>query len=113
VVAPPPQTTPQAPPPQVRPVAPPVSRELSEVRDQYNELAIRASAARSSLDSMAQQIQRQGVGMRRDIIEAQTRLDYQMKEAMDSIRSGDVAGAREHLQFAHGNLDVIDKFLGH
>ena len=44
---------------------------------------------------MTQQIQSQGLGLRRDIIEAQTRLDYQMKEAMDSIRAGDANGARE------------------
>jgi hypothetical protein len=90
-----------------------VNRELNELREQYNELSIRSNASHASLDSMAQQIQGQGLGLRRDIVEARTRLDYQMKEAMDSIRAGDVNGAREHLQFAHGNLDVIDKFLGH
>jgi hypothetical protein len=104
------QTTQPAPVP--APV-PAVNRELGEVREQYNELAIQSSASRASLDSMAQQIQRQGLGLRRDIVEAQTRLDYQMKEAMDSIRAGDVPGAREHLRFAHGNLEVINKFLGH
>jgi serine/threonine-protein kinase len=105
---------PQAPPPAaVPPPIPAVNRELNEVREQYNELSIRSNASHASLDSMAQQIQSQGLGLRRDIVEARTRLDYQMKEAMDSIRAGDVNGAREHLQFAHGNLDVIDKFLGH
>lgn len=122
--APLPQTTAQADPQVARPVqaprpapipaaAPVVNRELNEVREQYNDLSVRSSAAHAGLDSMAQQIQRQGLGLRRDIVEAQTRLDYQMKEAMDSIRAGDVTGAREHLQYAHGNLDVIDKFLGH
>ncbi len=110
-VARPPQQVP--PPAAVPPAAPAVNRELNEVREQYNELSIRSNASHASLDSMAQQIQSQGLGLRRDIVEARTRLDYQMKEAMDSIRAGDVNGAREHLQFAHGNLDVIDKFLGH
>jgi serine/threonine-protein kinase len=118
--APPPTTQQTAPPaaaiPQTPPavVAPPVNRELNEAREQYNELSVRASASKASLDSIAQQMRSQGgLGLRRDIIEAQTRLDYQMKEAMDSIRSGDVNAAREHLQFASGNLQVIDKFLGH
>jgi eukaryotic-like serine/threonine-protein kinase len=111
----PPVTTTQAPPPvATQAVAPPVNRELNEAREQYNELSVRASASKTSLDSIAQQMRSQGgLGLRRDIIEAQTRLDYQMKEAMDSIRSGDANGAREHLQFASGNLQVIDKFLGH
>lgn len=115
-----PSTTQQTAPPAATPpatptvVAPPVSRELNEAREQYNELSVRASASKTSLDSIAQQMKAQGgLGLRRDIIEAQTRLDYQMKEAMDSIRAGDVNGAREHLQFASGNLQVIDKFLGH
>ncbi len=115
-----PPTTQQTAPPAVTPpatpavVAPAVSRELNEAREQYNELSVRASASKTSLDSIAQQMKAQGgLGLRRDIIEAQTRLDYQMKEAMDSIRSGDVNAAREHLQFASGNLQVIDKFLGH
>ena len=113
-VSPPVAHPPQAPPPAAVPPAPPaVNRDLAELREQYNELSIRSSAAHTGLDSMNQQIQRQGLGLRRDIVEAQTRLDYQLKEAMDSIRAGDVNGAREHLQFAHGNLDVIDKFLGH
>jgi serine/threonine-protein kinase len=113
--APPATTTQPAPPPvATQAVAPPVSRELNEAREQYNELSVRASASKTSLDSIAQQMRNQGgLGLRRDIVEAQTRLDYQMKEAMDSIRSGDINGAREHLQFASGNLQVIDKFLGH
>jgi hypothetical protein len=89
-----------------------VNRGLNEAREQYNELSIRSSAAHASLDSMTQQIQSQGHGLRSDIVEARTRLDYQMKEAMDSIRAGDVAAAREHLQYAQGNLDTIFKFLG-
>jgi outer membrane receptor protein involved in Fe transport len=112
--APPAATTQQAPPPAATQAVAPVNRELNEVREQYNELSVRASASKTSLDSIAQQMRNQGgLGLRRDIVEAQTRLDYQMKEAMDSIRSGDLNGAREHLQFASGNLQVIDKFLGH
>jgi hypothetical protein len=112
--APPVTTTQASPPVATQAVAPPVNRELNEVREQYNELSVRASASKTSLDSITQQMRSQGgLGLRRDIVEAQTRLDYQMKEAMDSIRSGDVNGAREHLQFASGNLQVIDKFLGH
>jgi serine/threonine-protein kinase len=90
-----------------------VPNPMNELRAQYNELSIRMSAARAGLDSMSQQLAGQGLGLRRDIVEAQTRADYQMKEAMDSIRVGDAVAAREHLQYASGNLQTIDKFLGH
>jgi eukaryotic-like serine/threonine-protein kinase len=100
----------QQPPVQQPPVA--VVNPMNEIREQYNELSIKLSAARSGMESIQSQMARQGLGMRRDIVEAQTRADYQMKEAMDSIRSGDAAGAREHLQYASGNIATIDKFLG-
>ena len=90
-----------------------MNRELRELREEHNELAVRAGAARSGLASMRQQVERQGYGLRRDIIEAETRLNYQMQEAMDAIRAGDIDGAREHLRYARGSLEVIDKFLGH
>jgi hypothetical protein len=122
--APPQQTqqpaSPQAAPPQAAqqppsappPAAPKPSAELSELREEYNLLSVRAAAAKSGLRSIEQQMARQGVGMRGDVREAETRLDYQMKEAMDSIRGGDADNARRYLQMAGYALQSIEKFLG-
>ena len=55
---------------------------------------------------------RQGLGLRGDIREAQTRLDYLLQEAMSSLQSGDADGARRNLQYAEGTLQKIEKFLG-
>jgi serine/threonine protein kinase len=99
---------PQSPPP-----APPKpSAELNELREEYNLLSVRAATAKSGLRSIEQQMARQGVGMRGDIREAETRLDYQMKEAMDSIRGGDADNARRYLQMAGYALQTVEKFLG-
>jgi hypothetical protein len=93
-------------------VNPPANREAAELRDQYNELAIRANTARAGLRSFEQQQSRQGLGLRADIREAQTRLDYQLQEAMSSLQSGDVEGTRRSLRYAQSAVETIEKFLG-
>jgi hypothetical protein len=108
--APPPQAAQQ--PQSAAPAPPKPSAELNELREEYNLLSVRAATAKSGLRSIEQQMARQGVGMRGDIREAETRLDYQMKEAMDSIRGGDADNARRYLQMAGYALQTIEKFLG-
>jgi serine/threonine protein kinase len=109
------QPAPQPAPPQPavsQPAPPKPSAELNELREEYNLLAVRAGTAKSGLRSIEQQMARQGLGLRGDIREAETRMDYQMKEAMDSIRGGDADGARRNLQMAGYALQTIEKFLG-
>jgi hypothetical protein len=57
-------------------------------------------------------MQRQGLNLRADMREAQTRMDYQLKEAMDSIRNGDTEQADKDLTMARLALESIEKFLG-
>ena len=57
-------------------------------------------------------MQRQGLDLRGDILEAETRMDYQMKEAQDSMRANDLAQAKTDLQMAQRALETIEKFLG-
>ena len=61
---------------------------------------------------MQQQMARQGLNLRGDMLETETRMDYQMKEAMDYIRSGDVDQARSSMQMAQRAVETIEKFLG-
>ena len=98
-------------PPPVRP-APGKSPELAQLRQDHNMLAIRASGARAGVQTLQTQMQRQGLGMRGDILEAEARMDYLMKESMDSIVAGDVAGGRSNLQMAERAVETIEKFLG-
>jgi len=69
-------------------------------------------AAKSGLRGLQQQMQRQGVDMRGDMLEAESRMDYLMQESMGSMRSGDVDSARTSLQMAERSLETIEKFLG-
>jgi serine/threonine protein kinase len=88
------------------------SPELNQLREQFNEISIRASTAKEGLASIEQQMARQGLGLRGDMRETRTRLDYQLQEAMASIQRGDVDGARQNLQYAQRAVETIEKFLG-
>ena len=95
------------------PAAPDPNRaRLNELRQQYNSLSIRASTAKEGLGGLQQQMQRQGLNLRADMREAQTRMDYQLKEAMESIQRGDTEQASKDLEMARYAVESIEKFLG-
>jgi cytoskeletal protein RodZ len=104
------QTPVPAAPQQARPPVP--SPELNELRERYNLVSIRASTVKGGLSSMEQQMARQGLNLRGDIREANTRMDYMMQESMAAIRAGDVEGGKRNLQMAERALETIEKFLG-
>jgi hypothetical protein len=98
-----------APPP---PAQPAVNPEAAQLRNQLNELSIRATSARSGLQSFQQQQASQGLGLRADIREAQTRLDFQMQESMNAMKAGDFETARRSMRYAQSAVETIEKFLG-
>ena len=101
-----PQT--QAPVP-ARPAGPDPA-QMNELRKQYNLLSIRAGTAKGGVQAL--QGQMGGQTLRADIREAVTRIDYLMSEAMQSLQSGDLAGARQNLQYAERAVEQVEKFLG-
>lgn len=108
VITPPqPATQPEQPP-----SAPPPARaaELNQVRNDYNQLAIRAATAKTGLQSLQNQMG--GLGLRADMREAAARADYLMQEAMTAIRSGDIENARRNIDLADRTVEKIEKFLG-
>lgn len=83
---------------------------MNELRKQYNLVSIRAGAAKTGVQAL--QGQMGGQLLRADIREAVTRIDYLMSEAMQSLQSGDLAGARQNLQYAERAVEQVEKFLG-
>ncbi|HEX4593720.1 MAG TPA: protein kinase [Bryobacteraceae bacterium] len=108
----PPATQQQPPQQSSQQPAKPSAAEMNEIRQQYNQVAIRVGAAKSGLRGLQQQMQRQGLDMRGDILEAESRMDYLMQESMGSLRGGDPDAARSSLQMAERSLETIEKFLG-
>lgn len=83
---------------------------LSQLRDEFNQMSIRVTTSKAGLQGLQNQMG--GLGLRADMREAATRVDYLMQEAMTSIRNGDAEGARKNLDMADRNLEKIEKFLG-
>lgn len=97
---------------QAPPAPHPEQAELNELRERYNELAIRAEAARGGLSSIQQQMARQGLGLRGDIKDAELRMNTQLNSAANSLSASDVEGTRRQLQYAETAISTIEKFLG-
>lgn len=91
----------------------PDSQQLTEVRRDYNDLAIQVNSARESLRSIKEQMSRQGLGLRSDVREAETRMTYLLNEAKDKLKNGDAEGAKHDLEMAQLALNQVEKFLGH
>ena len=85
---------------------------LSELRDQYNRLAARANAADAALESIKKDLEKQGLNLRRDIREAQERMDQLLDDTFHAIRDGHADEAARSLESAGPVLEIIEKFLG-
>jgi predicted component of type VI protein secretion system len=113
IAQPQPQSLPPAPSqtqPQVNVPPPGPSRaEMNAIREEYNNLAIRAGTVKTGLQNLQNQMG--GLSLRADMREAATRLDYLMQEAMSSLKSGDVENAKRNLEMADRTAERIEKFL--
>jgi hypothetical protein len=85
---------------------------LNDLRQDYNLVSVRVATSKNGLRNFEQQQRRQGLNLRGDIAEAESRMDYLMKESMDSIRAGDASAGRRNLQMAERALETLERFLG-
>ena len=90
----------------------PAVQRLSELRDQYNRLAVRANAADAALNSLKKDLETQGLNLRKDIRAAQERMDQLLDNAFSAIRDGNADEAARSLESAGPVLEIIEKFLG-
>jgi hypothetical protein len=111
----PPQTTQQqveqAPPAQ-NPADARNEADLQAARDLFVMLGTRANSVRASLRSLEQQQARSGLGLRADMATARQRLEYQMDEAENALKSNDGPRARKTLAAAERELEKLENFLG-
>ena len=53
-----------------------------------------------------------GLGLRADMREAATRMDYLMQEARTALTAGNVELAKRNIDMADRTIERIEKFLG-
>ncbi|MGH9665024.1 MAG: hypothetical protein ACRD9L_11425, partial [Bryobacteraceae bacterium] len=89
------------------------TKALEHLREEYNEMSVRASSVKAGMRSIEAQMASSGLGMRGDMKTTESRMDYLMQEAMSSIQSGDTAAAKKNLDSAELALETLERFLNH
>lgn len=92
--------------------APRNAAELNELRRQLMLLDVRAGVVRASLDNLRREQARLGLGLRSDMVAAADRMGFQLNETDAALKRGDLAAARQNLDFAEREVSRIETFLG-
>jgi serine/threonine-protein kinase len=87
--------------------------QMSELKDRADLMTVRAKTARAGLSSIKSQMAAQGLGLRSDVLAAESRMNYFLDKAQRDISSGDAVSAEHDLEMAGYAADYIEKFLGH
>jgi serine/threonine-protein kinase len=87
--------------------------QMSELKEQADLMTVRVKTARTGLTSIKSQMAAQGLGLRSDVLAAESRMSYFLDKAQREISSGDAVSAEHDLQMAGYAADYIEKFLGH
>jgi serine/threonine-protein kinase len=83
----------------------PSRQEIRAVRDQLGQLNSRAEADQASL-------QKFGPGLRADIRQASSQLNGYLRDATDEFNANDLGAAKDSMEKAQRQIDILDKFLG-
>ncbi|MDE3164304.1 MAG: hypothetical protein KGN36_00725, partial [Acidobacteriota bacterium] len=113
----------QAPPPQAVPAAPVPSgpsqaelaaarrAELQKVRESLAMMSARAASVHSTLDSLRRSQAASGVGLRGDWMQAASLMDTFMRGSNDALNAGDAPAARDFMDKAERQLEILEKAL--
>jgi septation ring formation regulator EzrA len=85
---------------------------LRELQKSWPMLASRAGAVSSSLQTLQQQQQRSGFGLRGDIASSWKRMEHYMDQFDAAMAAKDPEAAREHMENAEREIGALEKFLG-
>ena len=87
--------------------------QWEELERQLDELSSRANAASSSLDTLQREQAAQGLNLRGDIAASRERLHTYTTKAQAAMQNQDARNTQKYLSLAQGELETIEKFLGH
>jgi eukaryotic-like serine/threonine-protein kinase len=90
----------------------PTAEEVAQVHEQMTGLDARASAVSASLETLKRQQEADGLGLRRDMAAAYTRMNSYMRAASDELNSGNINAARSHMDKADKEISTLESFLG-
>jgi ABC-type phosphate transport system auxiliary subunit len=85
---------------------------LDELETENDQLDSRAAGVESSLDALEQQMHRDGLGLRGDIVASRESLRTDLSKAKQAIDGADTDRARKYLDLAHREVEKLETFLG-
>ncbi len=92
--------------------AAPQEEDLSELRDLYNKIVVRATAIQEGLGRLEAQQRATGLGLRGDMVSAKVRMGVNIQLAEGALRAHDGARLKQYLGLAERDLDKLETFLG-
>jgi len=102
--------SPSRPAPDVAPPAVEVSRELNELRQDYDNLSIRGGAIDGALNRLWEEMR--PLSPRVDMATRQLSLKTYLTRSKEALTEKDAAGARRYLDMARADLEALEQFLG-
>jgi outer membrane biosynthesis protein TonB len=103
--------TPAATPPAAIP-APPAAVPMEPLRHRFELLATRANTARAALRRLESEQQRQGLGLRADAKNAESRMLLFMDNAEAALKAGNAASSKTNMDSAEREVERLEALLG-
>ena len=85
---------------------------LDAMETEIDQLDNRAAAAESSIDTLEQQLHRDGLGLRGDVVASRNSLRTDVTRAKQAMEASDTERARRFIDMAHHELEHLEAFLG-
>ncbi len=85
---------------------------LDELETENDGLESRAAAVESSLDALEQQMHRDGLGLRGDVVASRASMRNDLSKAKQALDGLDTDRARHYLDLAHHDVEKLETFLG-
>ncbi len=85
---------------------------LDSLETEIDQLDSRAAAAESSVDTLEQQLQHSGLGLRGDVVASRNSLRIDMTRAKQALEASDTERTRHFIDLAHRELEHLETFLG-
>jgi serine/threonine protein kinase len=79
---------------------------------EVDQLDNRAASAESSIDTLEQQLHRDGLGLRGDVVASRNNMRTDLAKARQAMEASDIERARRYMDMAHRELEHLEAFLG-
>ena len=87
-------------------------KQMRELQDQLDQFRHRAKAAHDGISALKAEMGAQGLGLRSDVLEAESRANSLLENAQQAIATGDAVSAEHQLELTEYAIARIENFFG-